>query len=718
MSLFEGKNDMEFDLLENNYYKLPFCDEDFKEMPTEHWGDNLAEGLSYDIQYHHGLASPLSPSYCFSPSSLSSSSSGGQNQTEHAHSLLNERPDTPLMAVKFEDFSNDFGLNEFGYSSIADESTANNHEKISMDCDVITTEAFGSPNFCDVAIETENTLAERLSTGSERTVDCTLASVATSCFDNNATITISKAEDGSALIKPTAFISNIKEEAVELSLSNGLPVISSVSTVSNLSNGAINLMDATLASKPSSVFLSDQTTTVKSSSIKPIVCPGSPTKPTLNDIIEVSDLITIPSAQKIKVAPQAKITTNTFTHKTQIQIPTSALQTILKNGKLVTKLNQDGQIIPKICIKTEVNDDTPQFVKITQPHADLPPTPPSSTSSDSESSSSPRSRISCSGGPGSPMRPPTHIRVQPTSTQLAAQLLSSTQRFTQTQGPLVLSEEEKRTLLAEGYAIPCKLPLTKTEEKSLKKVRRKIKNKLSAQESRRKKKEYVETLEKRMDIYNKENLDLKRKLDSLESSNRSLLTQLRSLQTLVAGKMPKPSRTVTTQTSSCLMMVVLCFALLLGGWYPHFSPLGSAKYNSVSSGSEVAGYGGESWQSRVLTSFKEDDACLAAKYCHGNRAGWIKEQEENSNMNAGLSEMQERTEETYDEPAGGRVTMNDTGDQTSKIIANTMEPRTAADILASRKVVMRNSKMEVLTDTDAPHEVTKKIVVSSQLVTE
>ena len=57
-----------------------------------------------------------------------------------------------------------------------------------------------------------------------------------------------------------------------------------------------------------------------------------------------------------------------------------------------------------------------------------------------------------------------------------------------------------------------------------------------------------------MDDFNKENLDLKRKLDSLESSNRSLLSQLRSLQTLVAGKMPKPSRSVTTQTSSCLMV--------------------------------------------------------------------------------------------------------------------------------------------------------------------
>ncbi|KAL5290235.1 CREB3L2 family protein [Megaselia abdita] len=139
----------------------------------------------------------------------------------------------------------------------------------------------------------------------------------------------------------------------------------------------------------------------------------------------------------------------------------------------------------------------------------------SNTSQSSSSSNSPCNR----GYTGSSTRQPIHtplISSQPGST-----------------GTLTLTEEEKRTLLAEGYPIPTRLPLTKAEEKSLKKIRRKIKNKISAQESRRKKKEYMDQLERRVEVLVSENVDYKKKIDSLEDSNANLLSQLQKLQAMI-----------------------------------------------------------------------------------------------------------------------------------------------------------------------------------------
>ncbi|XP_046748493.1 cyclic AMP response element-binding protein A-like isoform X1 [Diprion similis] len=178
----------------------------------------------------------------------------------------------------------------------------------------------------------------------------------------------------------------------------------------------------------------------------------------------------------------------------------------------------------------------------------LPPTPPSSASSDSEGAvsayCSPERRVSESlRGPLNPRFNGVsnslgnrgvaghhlhgHVTRQPIHTPLiSCQPKGST-------GILTLTDEEKRTLIAEGYPVPTKLPLTKQEEKSLKKVRRKIKNKISAQESRRKKKEYMDGLERRVMMLAQENTSYKDRLTTLEGTNRELLRELQRLQAML-----------------------------------------------------------------------------------------------------------------------------------------------------------------------------------------
>ncbi|EEB13844.1 Cyclic AMP-dependent transcription factor ATF-6 beta, putative [Pediculus humanus corporis] len=155
----------------------------------------------------------------------------------------------------------------------------------------------------------------------------------------------------------------------------------------------------------------------------------------------------------------------------------------------------------------------------------LPPTPPSSTTSDSESIPSESTEL----------RRNSRVYLSSSSRQPIHTPLISSQPKGST-GILMLTEEEKRTLMAEGYPVPTRLPLTKQEEKSLKKIRRKIKNKISAQESRRKKKEYMDTLERKVETLQSENAQYKKKLDTLEDDNASLLSQLQKLQATLARR--------------------------------------------------------------------------------------------------------------------------------------------------------------------------------------
>ena len=111
---------------------------------------------------------------------------------------------------------------------------------------------------------------------------------------------------------------------------------------------------------------------------------------------------------------------------------------------------------------------------------------------------------------------------------------------------LHLTDEERKLLKEEGVDLPEDLPLTKAEERVLKKVRRKIRNKRSAMESRRRKKEYITTVEEQYEsskgkfyasfffkaktLILDENDELKKRVKFLEQQNRNLMSQLRKLQ--------------------------------------------------------------------------------------------------------------------------------------------------------------------------------------------
>lgn len=138
---------------------------------------------------------------------------------------------------------------------------------------------------------------------------------------------------------------------------------------------------------------------------------------------------------------------------------------------------------------------------------------------------------------------------------------------------LKLNAEEKRLLQKEGITLPTHYPLTKHEERELKRIRRKIRNKISAQDSRKRKKEYVDGLEDRVKQCTEENMTLLKRIKALQTQNQSLAGQLKRLQALIQ----KGNK--SAQPATCLMVLLLSLALVA---LPNLRP------HSNSSGSELA----------------------------------------------------------------------------------------------------------------------------------
>lgn len=126
-----------------------------------------------------------------------------------------------------------------------------------------------------------------------------------------------------------------------------------------------------------------------------------------------------------------------------------------------------------------------------------------------------------------------------------------------------VTEDERKMLLEEGVTIPYNAILTKNEERALKKVRRKIKNKISAAESRKRRKEYIGGLERRVEDHTVVNVKLQNTIDELQKRNRNLMEQLKRAA-YTAKKLTVGSQTTTT----CIMGLLLSFTFFI---FPLFS---------------------------------------------------------------------------------------------------------------------------------------------------
>jgi len=150
----------------------------------------------------------------------------------------------------------------------------------------------------------------------------------------------------------------------------------------------------------------------------------------------------------------------------------------------------------------------------------------------------------------------TQCKIEPLSPELEDEVdvVSSTE----SQHPaLNLTSEEKRLLSKEGIKLPSHYPLTKNEERELKRIRRKIRNKISAQDSRKRKKEYVDGLEERVKRSSEEKKFLLQRIKQLQRQNNKLMSHFSKLQELLFK-----SSTSKATPSTCVMVVLLSALLV------------------------------------------------------------------------------------------------------------------------------------------------------------
>lgn len=87
---------------------------------------------------------------------------------------------------------------------------------------------------------------------------------------------------------------------------------------------------------------------------------------------------------------------------------------------------------------------------------------------------------------------------------------------------------------------------------------------ISAQESRRKKKEYMDGLERKVEVLSSQNVEYKKRINSLEDSNSTLVSQVQKLQEMLGLRhLPTYNGAFVSKISSFSSKIVDFFFLAL-----------------------------------------------------------------------------------------------------------------------------------------------------------
>ena len=143
--------------------------------------------------------------------------------------------------------------------------------------------------------------------------------------------------------------------------------------------------------------------------------------------------------------------------------------------------------------------------------------------------------------------------------------------------PLSLTEDEKSILKKEGVVLPENVhTLTKTEERHIKQVKRRIKNKISAAESRKRKKYYLDGLEERVQQTTSLNCELQKRVSELEKRNLDLLTTVKRMKSFLSSYVPK----IPTSNSALLLFIIAFSLFSIPSWISISNNLSQTHYSN------------------------------------------------------------------------------------------------------------------------------------------